>query len=661
MSCPKHADILQAITDRKVWEGRQATWYQMRHDGLRRANKPWANAADMHFPLADMIIEKLKPYYVGQVFATDTVASFVSLKETHLAQQSAAALWFDSKLKQKSNFEDEMCIAPDIMLQTGLCPMKVYWDATKQRIAFEAINPLYLLVPSWTGRLPDADWITHVQTYSETAYRALKGFKTDAETIAKLTSDYTEGAGQYEQQKHQREGITKPTTKGQIIIWEVYYRDENKKWRVKTYSPQCDSIELRPEFGLPYNKGVFADDVPPPPFALFVNEVKDRGYYSPRGVCERVATFEASLCKDWNTMKDYQTLTCSPMFSAESGVPTNANIRMIPGQIMPFKLAAVTFPSMPVDIAQSMMGTRQTAEQLMAVPDVGTGRSVDPGKNKTAAETNLIASIMGQSADARSRVFRGDLGWTLTLAWGIAIQYMDKDANYFFREELLKVDPAAFSGEYRIEPNGSGDNVNRGLVIQRAISRMQMFAGKPNINQDELTKSVLEADDPRLVKRLFLNAGTQSAEQQEDQASEISIMLLGFPAQVKESDDDLSHINSCGGFMQRREQTGEPVTPEFLTLMKGHVEAHAIALKKKNPQAAEQAKQQVQGLLAGIAQKMARVTQQIQQLQAQQQAAQGARGNVIPMPPQAQPQPQPQALPAPGPAPLGQVLGGVPQ
>jgi FMN phosphatase YigB (HAD superfamily) len=60
-TAPTHDDIMAALTARKHWEQRQATWYQMRHDGLRRRNKPWPNAADMHYPLADGIIEKLKP------------------------------------------------------------------------------------------------------------------------------------------------------------------------------------------------------------------------------------------------------------------------------------------------------------------------------------------------------------------------------------------------------------------------------------------------------------------------------------------------------------------------------------------------------------------------------------------------------------------------
>jgi hypothetical protein len=602
----KHDEILDAIRDRKEWENRQATWYAMRHDGLRRKNKPWANAADMHWPLADAIIEKLKPYYVQQIFATDTVASFVALQELFSAYQAAAGQWFDYQLKQRSNFEGEMCITPDVMLQTGKCPVKVYWDAAAKRLTFEAINPLYLIVPPWTTRLEHADWIVHVQPYSVAAYKRLKGFKTDAATITAITegdgSSADSGTGSYETRRRQREGITHTTNKEQIIVWEVFARDEKGQWRVKTYSPAKPDLELRAEFGLPYNQGIFGQPMPPPPFAEFNAEAKDRGYYAPRGVCERVAPFEASLCKDWNTMKDYQTLTCAPLFYAKSGVPQNANLRMVPGQILPFELAAVQFPSMPMDLYNSMQGTRQVAEQLMAVPDVGTGRAVDPSKNKTAAETNLIASIMGQTADVRARLFRSELGHLLNLAWGILVQYQKETVEYYFRDELLKVEPAVFDGRYRIEPNGSGDNVNRGLVLQRAISRKQMFTNNPNINQKELDRSVLEADDPRLVKRLLVNEGTQAAEQIEDQAQELSIMLMGFPAQVRPADDDASHLQSMAGFVQRRAQLGEPLTPEFLRLVAGHAEAHMAALKKKNPQVWQQRGQQLQGWLAEVKQ-----------------------------------------------------------
>ena len=638
-TAPKHEEIMAALTARKHWEQRQATWYQMRHDGLRRKNKPWPNAADMHYPLADGIIEKLKPTYISQIYATDTVASFAALTSDFTSYQAGAAQWFDHQLKQESNFEEELDIAIDVMAQTGRCPVKVYWDSECAQIVFEAINPLYLIVPAWTGKLAKADWIVHVQRYSKAAYKRLDGFVRDDATIGRILSGdgIRESDSGYDQQRTSREGLTKGAGDSEIIVWELFYRDEAGAWRVQTYSPTLPDVALRPEFGLPYNQGVFAGKQIPPPFGEFKFEVKERGYYSPRGVSERVAPEEASLSKDWNTMKDHQTLTTAPTFYAKQGVPQNANIRMIPGQILPFEIAAVQFPTLSPDVAMGMQSTQRLAEERLSVPSVGVGRAVDPSKNKTAAETNLISSIMAGSGDVRSRAFRRQLGELLNIAWGIAIQYRRETLDFYFNEELQRLDPAAFTGRYRIEPSGSGDNNNRGLVLQRAISRKQMFAGNQNIDQRELDKSVLEADDPRLVKRLFVNAGTPAAEQIEDQAQEISIMLLGFPAQVRPTDDDDSHLQSLAGFTQRRASLGEELTSETLQLIAKHGGEHLQALKKKAPQIYAQKAQALQQWLQQTAAHAQEAAQEEQMAKAARpmllaQADQAMAGLPPPMP-----------------------------
>src|SRR4051812_7951090 len=73
-----HGRVCGDLRARAAWLDRQGKWYQMRHEGVRRRNKPFPNAADLHFPLADSIIEKLKPFYFNQLFATETVAQFVA-------------------------------------------------------------------------------------------------------------------------------------------------------------------------------------------------------------------------------------------------------------------------------------------------------------------------------------------------------------------------------------------------------------------------------------------------------------------------------------------------------------------------------------------------------------------------------------------------------
>jgi len=196
MKDPTHDDVLNAIKARSEWERRQATWYQMRHDGLRRRSKPWPNAADMHFPLADMLIEKLKPTYIAQIYATETIASFVAESAEHQAYQSACAQWFDYQLKQKTNFEDAAPIAVDTMLQAAKTVVKVYWEAERNQLVFEAVNPLHIIVPPWTENIESADWIVHVQTYSQAAYRRLPGFEQAEEIVTSITgTNQTEASG----------------------------------------------------------------------------------------------------------------------------------------------------------------------------------------------------------------------------------------------------------------------------------------------------------------------------------------------------------------------------------------------------------------------------------------------------------------------------------
>jgi hypothetical protein len=118
-----HAAITRDLADRSAWETRQEKFYRMRHNGLRRSNKPYPTASDVHFPLADMAIEKLKPYYFQQVAATEVVAKFVPLSSKTATFTSAAEQWFDFQVKQRSNFEEEFLRVIDHELMSGFAVM----------------------------------------------------------------------------------------------------------------------------------------------------------------------------------------------------------------------------------------------------------------------------------------------------------------------------------------------------------------------------------------------------------------------------------------------------------------------------------------------------------------------------------------------------------
>ena len=90
-----HDKITKDIKDRSRWEQRQNLWYEMRHTGLRRKNKPWKNASDLHFPLADSVVERLKPFYFMQIVGMDTIASFVPMRQQDAGMTVTAERWFD--------------------------------------------------------------------------------------------------------------------------------------------------------------------------------------------------------------------------------------------------------------------------------------------------------------------------------------------------------------------------------------------------------------------------------------------------------------------------------------------------------------------------------------------------------------------------------------
>ena len=347
----------------------------------------------------------------------------------------------------------------------------------------------------------------------------------------------------------------------------------------------------------------------------FASEIKDEGWYSPRGVAEIVASFEDSLCRSWNWKHDWMDFFNRPLFKrmpgSLGGGQNTSNTKFLPGSTLPDGVEPVESKAPPLSFDQEMQTTRGLAEYRVGVPDLGAtshlqGRPTQRG-DVTATQ---VEAIMGQSnltEDMRARVFRLDLGDLFCMCFDLYKQFDRQSLTYVLYDTVGQLPPDAFEGEYEIEPNGSAESWNKPMQLQKAIARLQMFRGSPYWRQDELEKSVMELDDPRLIKRAFTDPGQIQKEQMEDQAQEISIMLLGFPAIVEPKDDDKAHLQSMEGFIQRRVQVGEPITPEFAKMMLQHGAEHDNALAQKGDKALNQIRQQMQPMmdfLGGIAQQL---------------------------------------------------------
>src|SRR5215472_1823800 len=583
-------EILDAIKDRTTWDMRQETWYKMRHTGLRRINPPYAGAADLHFPLIDSLIERMKPFYYKQLFATDQFAAFISLKTQPSDTTSEVASWFDYRLKQKTNFQRKILTTIDAMLMAGRAPMKIYWDFAEKKLCFSAISPIYFILPADVEDLQDAPWCVHVMLLSVADYKKNKDFRQDEDFINRIKGNTTAetgiyGVGTQWDTIKRREGITYSKTGDQIIIWEVYSR-ENGKVVFDTYSPQqLDAKEfVRPRQVLPYggkNAGKY-------PFCSLRTEIKDEGWYSPRGIPEIVAAFEDSLTRQWNFKHDYMDYVNKPLFKNMQGIVNTGNVSILPGSSLPQGLEPAVMPAPPINFDQEMQMTRALAEYRVTIPDLGATEHLaarPSGRgNVTATQIDAIIGQSGLSDDMRARVFRLDLGDIFNMCWELYKRYDNQSLTYVLYDVVGQVPPDALVGEYEIMPNGSADSWNKPAAMQKAVARLQLLGQSPYWKRQELEKNLVEIDDPRLIKRAYQDPGVEQANQMEQQAQEISIMLLGFPAQVQPSDNDSAHLQCLQGYVDAELAQQKPIDPKTARLFLQHIQRHMMSLnQKKDP------------------------------------------------------------------------------
>jgi len=577
---------------RILWASRQKIWYDMRHNGLRRKYLPFPGAADMHYPLADSIIDELKPYYFQQIYGSELIAQFSPFDGTDKAMSTAAEMWFDYQIRQSSNLEWEIQHCIDAMLMRGICVVKLTWDVDASAIIFDAIEPFYIVVPSFCPRWEDLTRMCHVMRLPVDAYRDNPEYNQDEDFVKSIT-----GRGDNESQiqmeeltKKLREGLNIGQEDDEIVVWEVYEKVKGV-WYVHTFSPLKPEADVKPTIESP-----FSDDKGNTflPFVPFVTEIKDKGFYSPRGIPERIAPFETSLCKLWNEKLDCMTFYNRPLFTAEQEVPNTINLRFNPGQILPYGIKPVVMPQPPISFDQEMTQGRLIAQQLIKVPDLGVSDPPDYKEGPSATLTNAQMTLSGNNMDQRARIFRLSLGRLFQYSWFILRDYKFDDLTYY-QEGIggSQIQPEVLQQDYFIKPSGSADGINKPLLYQKAIARKQMFSNDPNIDQVELDKSILEIDDPHLIPRLIIDPKRTQTDQAELAASESLLLDSGYPVVLNPNDDDAIHAITHFQREEALKLQGKPNAPNVQNLAGQHIQAHIQRLYTKNPQQAAAVKKQI--------------------------------------------------------------------
>ena len=607
--------IRDDIRDRGDWMSRQEVWYQIRHQGIRRINKPYPGAPDLHFPLVDSVIEKHKPFYVQQIYATETLATFVPRTQQQNETTSQVGQWFDYQVKQASNFEREIICGIDTALQNGGSPIKVFWNTRRKRLEFDACDPLHVIVPKWTEELQEADRLTHVLHLSEAQYRANPNYRKDPDFIKAIKGRGGNQSGTdtgKEQEIARREGLTCGQDDNQIVLWEIYTRDTDNwnKVIVKTRSPLKFDEPVRADFAMPYTEGVFKEGAFP--FVKVRTEIKDKGYYSSRGISEILAPFETSLNKTWNFIHEWMDFFARPRFKKTKDIGNLTNFNSGPGAVMPEGIEPEQPPQIPDALRESMNSTRELAESRVQAPDMGLLQR--QGKDETATGINAIMAQSSQGSDLRARVFRLDLGDIYRMAWALLLQYGKESLIYAVHGAPQALDAEALQDCYEVTPNGSADSWNKGAQMAKAQARFAAFKGDPFINQGELRKTVLENDDAGLVKRLYVEPKDTELREVEDQHVELLLMNNRFAAHVDETDNDTAHLQTIAQWFPVRMQEQPPLDPIAAGLVFQHIQEHGQAMYAKKDPMAKQLDQVFKPISAVL-----------------QQIAAQAQQNVVPM------------------------------
>lgn len=577
----------KALGDRTEWDAAQRLYYAMRHQGVRRASKPFPKAADFHMPLVDNAIAKHKPFWFGQAFNSDRLATMTATRSQAEYLTRAATEWFDWALRSQSNFQDALVAVIDAMLLRGRGCLKVIADVREgNKLKFEAIDPQFVLMAPGADDFADADWFIHVKHLTRGQWRRDPRLNQEPGTWEKVCGGQ-ENFNQIWQDKQTREGVTHTDNSDVAVIWECWEQDADG-WTVSMVSPQTNEL-VREPFRCPYKA---ADGKPSLPFFSFPLETKDSGWYSPRGLGEKLGAFEMLACKVINDWLDGLSFTSKPLFTAEGALPNAAAIRFAPGEILPGNVRRVDMGATSVELPAMVNFVNQTAEQVGQMPDFGVGEN-QPNDKRTATEITRIGAVMDVGVSFNGEMFRRRLADVYRHCWALTLQYRPASLSYLAGDEAKKLPQEALHDAYAIQVGGRADQWNRQQAFQRAVARYQLLGADPNVSHEALVRAVLTADDPAAAKEAFVPSDQKAATEAEDEAGELLVLQSGFPCVVRPNEDHQQRLHIIASYLQKLHATGAPVDPIGQQRIQQHAAVHFAMLKQQNPQAAQQVAQQM--------------------------------------------------------------------
>lgn len=614
MSQELYTSACRILTERLGWENKQRLFYRMRHDGLPRLNKPFPGAADGHVQVIDKAIAKQKPFYDGQATGGDKLCVFTSMKSQLADYTDGAADYYDFESRQNSDLEDEMETAMDYMLLTGRGVIKSTVDVMDRdekgdptyRILDEAIDPQYIIMPRTANDFKDADEWVHVRPFTVAGYNRLdQRYKKDTATIEKIRGSANfQSLGLRDQDIQLREGIAYTRNSDTILVFE-HWKKTLGGWTIFTYSPNAPEIALRPPYGCPYKVNGKVSC----PFTSFQLETKDKGWYSPRGLGDLLASWEQYQTKLLNEKADAITFLNKPLYTADQEIKNMANFTAAPGTFIPGGIRGVVQGRPPVDFDREIAYAKGEAEEVSQAPDFGIQQEGGQGpKARTATENNRIAALQQAGTTFKGKGYRRKLIKMHKHRWGLMVQFQQRSLTYFSQGEIKQLPPEALHNLYLIFPDGSPDAWNPMARFQKALGLSQATQGNPNVDQEPITKEILAAYGGGMVNKAFVPTNMKGAAEFKDEFESINGLVCpggnrpsAMPP-VLPGQDQESRLKAIGTWMHEAEVMKTPISPSEQKMLTMLIGQRLQFLKQQNPKAAaEIAKQfmQLEQMFAG--------------------------------------------------------------
>ncbi|HEY4360328.1 MAG TPA: hypothetical protein VGN17_05145 [Bryobacteraceae bacterium] len=580
----RYDQIIEVLKNREKYDDRQRTFYKIRRDGVRRLGKEkWQS--DTPVKLADPAIDKIKGQINRTIFQNDVICTFGTEQDNLAPYLKNAANCFSYRLKRKTNFNKSTKRSIDYMLESGISLIKIYRDVDENKVAFDDIRSSSFVVPPWTTDLQKADWCMEIKRVSLEAYKKNKLYNQHEDFIDSIKGDGSKNSkeSEFSKLKYKREGLTHSDNLEEIIIWEVYYRDDAGNVRVVWWSPLRKDIPVRADQPLPYKHNKY-------PYAKFEQEIIDKSWNGSRGVVEKGMGEEVNATKYRNMWTDYMAFKAKPILTTQGTQVNITNELLKPGDVTKGGLSAVSFDPPPKELLQEMLNSRSLQQELVGSPDFALQQTLQSGDAQTARAVGAAQNNSSLVSEERIFSIRETLTEVFSQAWSLTCQFDGESLVYIFDGQTQILPQEAISDAYVIEPSGNPDGLGRAGEVQIVNDMFQNLRGDPRCNQDELYSMYYEVRGAETKKRLFVAGQDAAKREQLDQANCIDLMtnpVLEMQVDAEQGQDHATRVATNFQVMHKLFTERKAISPRAEGLLKQNTEQHIQLLQKQNPQLAK--------------------------------------------------------------------------